>query len=242
MATINAQGLCQISSGALARGNLDLGRGGLSEIATEALARGNRVIGAKGLAEFQVVALGHLVKLVEVSTIVAISSTRVRITFDRPMKKDAALLAAFNYSIVPITAGAVTIVINEIEPENTAQPEFVDAITSEMTDGATYEGAVSATGPTDVGGTPVDPANNDAQFTGIGDAPTVSQVISQGENRADVVYSETMRDTPGIRDPARYTWDNGLTTLSVLELDGATVKLVTGDQAEGVLYTLTITP
>jgi hypothetical protein len=79
-------------------------------------------------------------------------------------------------------------------------------------------------------------------YVGIGDAPSIKQVLAVSPNRVDVVFNENMKSTPEILDPSRYTWSGGLSTLDVLELDGDTVKLVTTDQTTGAIYDLTINP
>jgi hypothetical protein len=88
----------------------------------------------------------------------------------------------------------------------------------------------------------VDAGAYTASFTGDGDTPTVKLLIPQGANRVDVVFNEPMEDNTDIRNPAKYSFDNGLTVVSVLEFDNDTVKLATSDQTPGTLYTLTIVP
>lgn len=164
---------------------------------------------------------------------------RVRITFDEPMRRGAALASIGNYLFTPISVGAATLFFSEvIVPAEPANPSYVDVVVSEMTDGATYE--VMVANVTDVAGNVIDPANDTASFTGVGAAPTVQSVIAVGLNRVDVVFSERMRDTPDLRDPTNYTFDNGLTVLEVLGFSDDTVQLVTSDQTPGLLYTLTV--
>jgi hypothetical protein len=242
MAYVNAYGIASAQSSTGAIGNVTYGAKGLADCATEVNGHANLTIGGLGLADCAVTALGQFVSLVKVVSAVPITANKIRVTFDNRMKKDAALLATYNYSVVPTTPGAAQVTVNEIQPENATNPLWVDLLTSEMTDGASYEASVSATGPTDKDGTPIDPNNNTVAFTGVGDAPEVYRVVPQSENRVDVIFNEAMKDNADILDHTRYVWDNGLTTLSVLEVEGDTVKLVTSNQTENVLYTLTITP
>ena len=111
-----------------------------------------------------------------------------------------------------------------------------------MTDGANYEVSVSTIAPTDLSFNTMDGAANTQPFVGVGEAPVIASVVGVSRNRADVVFSETMKDNADIREASRYTWDNGLQTLDVLDVAGDTVQLVTSDQTPGVLYTLTVDP
>lgn len=170
------------------------------------------------------------------------TSTKLRVHFSEEMMLNSALTTPGNYSLTPITPGAAPLFISDIEtPAGDNYPDYVDLIISEMTDGATYELVVSNAGPTDRALNTVDPAADTDQFVGVGVPPSVLQVIAVGPNRVDVVFNEPMADNADIRDPAKYQWDNGLSTVQVLDFDQETVQLVTGDQTEGLLYTLTIT-
>lgn len=179
--------------------------------------------------------------LPQLSSVEVRSSTLLRLHFDEDMTLDAALVNPSSYTVVPITPGAAPVFFTSVlTPEGDNFPNYVELPVSEMTDGATYEATVSTSGPVDRALNTVDPANNDAQFTGVGVPPTVSRVISIGGNRVDVVFNEPMLDNADIRTPAKYQWDNGLATLDVLDILVDTAQLVTSDQQEGVLYTLTI--
>lgn len=176
------------------------------------------------------------------SSVEVLSSTSIRLHFNEDMIKDSALLSPSNYALTPITPGAAPLFFTSVEaPEGDNFPDYVDIAVSEMTDGASYQAEVSTSGPTDKDSNFVDPLHNTANFTGEGDPPTVSSVVPISTNRVDVVFNEPMKDNTDIRDPSNYSWDNGLTTLSVLDVVDETVQLVTGDQTPGTLYTLTIT-
>lgn len=244
MATIDAKGLSQSVTAGFGEGSLQHGGAGLSAAVTTVLAQSNMDVSGQGLSSSATTAFGQLVKFVKLVSVLAINSTRIRFIFDRAMKKDASLLAPFNYPIATITPGAANVTSNDVEPENVDEPTFVDVLTSEMTDGASYDGSVSAIGgPVDIEDTPMDAAANSGSLTGIGDPPGLLRVVPISENRSDVVFDEPMSDNADIRDVARYTWDNGLATISVLDvLPDGTVQLVTSDQTPGTLYTLTVTP
>lgn len=176
-----------------------------------------------------------------VSSAAAVNSTKVRVTFDEPMDRNGSELADLtNYSITPGGAGAVAVFINEVLFTG-LNPTVVDLVTSEMTDGEPYDLAVDTSGNIrDAAENPLDAGFATAVFTGAGDAPELFQVEPISSTRVDVTFNETMRDNADIRDPASYAWDNGLVTLSVLDFDTDTVKLVTSEQTEGLLYQLTI--
>jgi hypothetical protein len=241
MAAIVAYGLAQAGATGRGQGSGGLTPGGLCEVSSTGLGKPVQSHTAAGLAVVASVGLGKLTNYVKVLSAVALSSVKVRITFDRPMLDDSALRNPSNYTLHPTAGSAVPIYYTTVEPESVAEPTYVDISTSEMTDGLPYEAIVFASGPTDPEGTTVDPANNTVAFTGIGIDPEVLRVEAVGVNRADVIFTEAMDDNAAIRDISHYAFDGGLSALSVLDVDGDTVKLVTSNQTPGVLYTLTIT-
>lgn len=170
-----------------------------------------------------------------------IAANTIRLTFDEGMRRDSILASPSSYMFTAITAGATPLYFEEVTvPASPANPTYVDIVVSEMTDGASYE--VAVLGPTDPALNPMS-GSNSAGFTGVGQTPTIDSVIAISANRVNVVFNEAMRPNADIIDPTRYTWTNGLETLSVLEVtaDGV-VKLVTTDQIPGVLYDLTVDP
>lgn len=177
----------------------------------------------------------------QVAAGVAVNATKVRVTFNEPMDLNGAELEnPLNYTVTP-TAGGASVFVASVEVPAGANPSFVELLTSEMTDGAAYEVAVNNTGPIrDAAYNPLDIGFDTAAFTGVGDAPELVRVEPLSSTRVDVVFSETMKDNPDIRDPSKYVWDNGLLTLGVLEFADDTAKLVTSEQVEGLLYQLTI--
>lgn len=177
------------------------------------------------------------------SAVLLSEGRRLRVTFSEPMRRDSALTTPSNYTFNVLTAGAATPYIDRIElPDGVTYPTYVDLLISELTDGASYEVVASTVGPTDRALNPVNPLGDTAAFTGVGVNPLVDRVEAVGRNRADIIFSEPMRSNSDIFEASRYTWDNGLVTLEVLEVVGNTVKLVTSDQTPGTLYNLTIDP
>lgn len=176
-----------------------------------------------------------------VSAVVALNATKVRVTFDEPMDLNGDELEnPLNYTIAPTGGGANVFVSSVVIPAG-ANPSFVELVTSEMTDGAAYEVAVDSTGPIrDAAFNPLDSGFDTAAFTGAGDAPELASIVPVSSTRVDVTFNETMKDNADIRDPSNYVWDNGLLTLDVLDFANDTVKLVTSEQVEGLLYQLTI--
>lgn len=169
------------------------------------------------------------------------SSVLIRLNFSEEMILNSDLIDPNNYTVEPITPGAAPVFFTEvITPEDDDFPIWVELPLSEMTDGDTYEVTVSATGPVNRTFETMDSANNSTQYTGKGVFPSIDRAESVGANRADIIFTELMEDNASIRDETKYTWDNGLTTLSVLDVVGDIVKLVTSEQTEGILYTLTI--
>lgn len=178
----------------------------------------------------------------QVSSAVAINANKVRVNFDEPMDLNGGELAkAANYAITAQTAGAIPVNVVSVNAGPGTTPSYVELDTSEHTEGATYQVAVVTSGAIrDAAYNAIDAGAASDTYAGEGDAPTLLRVEPISSTRVDLVFSEVMRDNASIRDAAQYAWDNGLITLAVLELDGDTVKLVTTEQTEGTLYTLTI--
>ena len=176
----------------------------------------------------------------KISSVLAQNSTTVRVTFDEPMDPNSGqLINAGNYSITP-TGGGASVNVNSVNALGAA-PLWVDLLTSEMTDGAAYDCTVNDAGPIrDDSWNPLDSGFATVAFTGEGLAPTVASVIAISENRIDIVFTEAMLDNADARNPLTYAFNNGLTVLSVLDVDNDTVKLVTSDQVPNLLYTVTI--
>lgn len=175
-----------------------------------------------------------------VTVAVASDAHTLRVTFDGAMDP-ATLGSILAYSVEPVTSGAALVYVEGVLVPDTPTVMFVDLLLSEMTNGATYNVRVSPDiGPTDAAGNHVEDGSNEYNFTGVGGAPAVQQVIAIGANRVDVIFSEPMRDNADIRDKTKYAFDNGLLVLAVLGFDNDTVKLSTTDQTPGVLYTLTV--
>lgn len=168
----------------------------------------------------------------------ATATRKVRVTFSEAMAKNANLLLATNYTIEPTTPGAVKPYVTKVTTGNEANPTYVDLETTEMTNGATYQ--VGCALATDVVGNPISTAK--ASFTGVGDTPTVKEVKAISANRVDVKFSERMDDNADLRNPAKYSFNNGLAVVSVAGVADDTVQLVTTEQVPGTLYTLTVTP
>jgi len=179
--------------------------------------------------------------LPQLAAVEVLSSTRIKLTFSEEMILNGALTSPSNYSVTPVTPGAAPVFFTEVEtPIGDNFPIEVELPISEMTDGATYNVAVNTAGPTDRALNTMDPGSNNLNFIGEGVAPGLLRIVPISSNRVDVVFNEPMDDNSDIRDPANYTWDNGLSTLNVLDVVSDTVQLVTSEQAEGTLYTLTI--
>ena len=74
-----------------------------------------------------------------IASIVATSSTSLRITFSAPVLDTAVLRWVDAYVITTGTPGAVVPTVEAVTPEAVAEPNYVDLTTTEMTDGATYD-------------------------------------------------------------------------------------------------------
>ena len=171
----------------------------------------------------------------------ALTSTKVRLTFDGGMTKDNLLTDPSNY-LFTVGSGA-DLLATAVVAEDETNPTYVDITTNEHTDGAVYTAEVNplAGGPTGRFGMNVADGDNSAAFAGVGIPPTVASVEAVSANLVNVVFSEDMADNADIRDASNYSFSGGLSVISVLDVSGDTVQLVTSDQTPGTLYNLTIT-
>ena len=201
-------------------------------------------ISVNGIAQSQSSTSAYLINPVKISSVDAYSTSRIRITFDRTMKKDSKLLDVDNYLITPSSTVSAPIYYSEVIPESIASPRYVDiALDSEMTDGEQYDLEIATDdGPMSEDGNPLDITTNESTFTGTGILPEILSVKAVGLNRVDVIFTEAMTDNSGIRDASNYSFDKSLTVLGVLNVWSDTVQLATSDQTPGELYTLTVVP
>jgi len=170
-------------------------------------------------------------------------TSTVRVLFSNPMTDNDELLDVDNYTITPLDAGlSVPAIYKKIIAENKTYPTYVDIDCTEMTIGQTYnfEINVSTGGPTDFEGNLVDPATGVKTFAGTGKKPTIKSVEATGDDECKITFSEVMENNLDIKNPTKYTFDNGLTVLSVESVSGSEVVLKTSEQTEGTLYLLTI--
>jgi len=217
---------------------------GLSATAVSSFAKPKIVIDGNGLAGVQSATNAHLINPVKISNVEAYSTTKVRITFDRPMNKNSQLLDDLNYMLTPSSTNAAPIYHSSIAAESIVSPRYVDVVLdSEMTHGESYELEVATEdGPTSVDENPLDHTTHEATFTGLGVIPEILSVVAVGKNRVDVIFTEAMTDNSEIRSASNYSFDGGLTVLDVLNVSSDTVQLATSDQTPGELYTLTVVP
>lgn len=178
--------------------------------------------------------------LAKVVSAQSVTSALIRIQFDKPMTNNPTLVLPSNYMVTTTEDDAATPLVLDVQPENVEHPTFIDLTITETTNTAEYLAEVNPLGPIDWNGAHVDPGANTSSFIGLGTKPSVESVVAVGENRIDVVFSEPMKNNPAIWDASKYTFDNGLQVISVLNVDSDTVQLVTSDQTPGTLYQLTV--
>ncbi len=176
-----------------------------------------------------------------VESVEAITSTKVRIRFNVGMRDDNLLRNPFNYLFEP-SAGGATVYTKNITPGPGLNPKYIDAETTEHTDGINYNAQVNYLegGPTNRFGINVAAGDSSALYAGIGINPKVARVVAVSQNRVDVIFTERMLDNSDIRNIGNYSFTGGLSVVSVLDVVDDTVQLVTTDQTPGAVYELTI--
>jgi hypothetical protein len=166
----------------------------------------------------------------------ALSPTRVRIDFAAPAQINEALTRPTSYVFDNVSAGSFDVVPLSVRlPAGQPSPIYVEIETTEHTDGGTYEVALTsvirgAAGEFG-GGAPV-------EYDGLGIAPTLRVVIAISPTEVEVHFSEEISNEPDANESRNYTWDGGLSTISVRSVVGSVVTLQTTLQAPGQLYNL----
>lgn len=171
-----------------------------------------------------------------IASAIPLTTNKVRLNFSERLVNNAALRTPGNYAFVR-GAGASAIYASKVVTPDEPAPSYVDLECSEMTNGGTYY--ATALNIVDHAGNPI---RNDSPpaFVGLGKAPSILSVKSTSKNRVDVVFSEVMKDNPDIRDKNKYAFNNGLTVLAVIGVNGETISLATSDQIPGQAYQLTV--
>lgn len=242
MATREEYGLSSAQSTGLGQANVLSTARGISEVVLSGLGQSIQTMNGYGLAELQSTGLGQPSIGVGVASAVALSSTKIRVTFDTQMLDDSALVDLDNYTITPTGLG-VSIYKISMEAETVTYPYYVDITVSEMTNGQNYEVEVETgiTGPTDRYGGHVDALKYSETFSGVGIDPEIKYIEALSSTSVKVVFTEAMEDNTQIRDVTNYSFDNGLSVLEVTSVLTDSVFLKTSEQTSGLLYTLTIT-
>lgn len=173
--------------------------------------------------------------LAEITTV---SPTRLKFRFDVGMTK-ADLEDKTNFTISSLGSGVAVTVASVVVPD-VPFPTYVFVDVNEHTTSESYRGTVDPL-VEDKDGTAIGSVNNKFDYDGLGDTPEILSVTSTSRNTIEIKFSESMTDNADINDEEKYTFDKGLTTVSVSGVVGDTVTLVTSEQEQGEVYTLTIT-
>ncbi len=165
----------------------------------------------------------------------AISSTRIRIDFSAPINDSSVLRDSFSYTITTVTTNAVVPAIAEVFVPGIGPTRTIDLVTSEMTDGASYEVNVNNNNVIGEGGAVT---QTPFAFAGIGIAPSVVVVIATSPTTVEIRFSEPIKDFGNVRETTAYVFSDSLATIDVLELTSNIVIVETSEQTEGFLYSL----
>lgn len=104
-----------------------------------------------------------------VTSAASITATTVRVNFSEAMSPNAALLLAANYTFTPAGGSAARTAVSVVAEPGSAPTYVVVTLDGPATLGTNnYTVTVSNAGPTDLAGNTVDPAHDDATFSGLG--------------------------------------------------------------------------
>lgn len=167
-----------------------------------------------------------------------LTETRVRIDFSAPALSNDALMLPTSYNFAHLSPGSVEVVPQSVKlPAGQLNPSYVLVDVSEHTNLGDYTVAISSSLRGALGqiGNPIPFA-----YVGVGVRPQIELVLAISSTEVEVRFTEALTNESAVNDIANYIWDNGLLTISVLEVIGNVVRLKTTDQTEGALYTLTV--
>lgn len=169
----------------------------------------------------------------------ALTETKVRIDFEFPALVNDALKRPSSYKFNNASAGSVEVTpLSVLLPPGQIDPLYVEIVTTEHTNLATYEVALSP----DVRGAAGEIGDaTPFSYSGIGVAPTLQLVLAISPTEVQVRFSESIANNVDANDAHNYTWSNGLNTIAVRSVIGDTVSLQTSQQVPGTLYTLHVT-
>lgn len=161
------------------------------------------------------------------------SESGITITFDSKMNPD--FLGLDSFSIVP-SSGFLSAHYTSVERISDFEYRLPTTL---LRDGETYTVTATST-VVDAYGNDVDVGANSGSIVGVGSPLSILRVDSVGQNRINVVFNRAVYDGPSSRDETLYTADGGLNIVSVVGVNGSEVQLVTSDQTEELIYTLTV--
>lgn len=166
----------------------------------------------------------------------ATDSTHVRVTYDEAMANNAALIDAANYVITGDTVITTVSVVRD-------NPTQVTVECSELLDLGNY--TITVSNVEDLAGNVIDPAHDDANFTGIGVPPQVIGATAPSAAAIKVEFDSDMMDTAQLKTASRYniTGPTTITPTGVTVVDPDVVRLAfTGEMHTGGAYTVTVGP
>lgn len=169
---------------------------------------------------------------------VSVDGSVLKVIFSKDMRQDIHLASRFSYMITAVSTGAAPAFVQSVKVQSAL---IVLVTASETTNGKIYALSVSPQ-LVDKIGNEMDPGSLSAAFVGNGTSPKIDFVKVVGPNRVDVKFTESIQDTDGLRNPATWTFTNGLQVLaaSLDSVDLTVVHLITTDWIDGEEYDLTV--
>jgi hypothetical protein len=200
-----------------------------------ALNAARRLTDTVAIADSLIAAISIALKISQVR---AFSETRIRIDFERPATINTALTRASSYRFTNVSSGSVEVVPLSVSlPPGQANPLYVEIETTEHTNEADYEVALTSSirgAAGEVGSTVPVP------YVGIGVSPKLKVVLAVSATEVEVHFDEPIENNAEANDPLNYTWTGGLSTIAVRSVVANVVTLQTTSQIPGQLYSLTV--
>jgi len=200
---------------------------------------GSELLGSPANITQNAAIVANLIRTVNIKSVRAVSSTRIRVEFSRPILTDVdSSLSDSDIFAFTSSPGAAPLFVYKIDsPEGVVSTSSLDVIVSEMTQGV-LNYSVKAFGLVGTDGAPI--AGEVFPFNGVGSAPKVLVAFAIGANAVTVQFSEKVLDAGALRSTSAYVFNDGLAVSGILSVDASSVTLKTSDQTPGHLYTLTM--
>ncbi len=163
----------------------------------------------------------------------------LRVYFKYTMSDDAALNNVANYTIASTGGGYSPVTVTGVTPESGGTPSYVDLTCSDLTDGETYQLAITSGVLQNSDHTTYFTNDLTASYFGTSIGPDILTLTSDAINKMTVTFTSPMKADSRLLAPASYVFNNNLSVTAVTVISPVQVELNTSIQ-ERLIYSLVV--